>query len=490
MFKKILLCGFTALLLCLTGCAVKKRLQEQQEHELNMQTKVLELAQAEFENYRNMRSLRNQLAIQSLYEQQYRAVVDTIINEISRNVAKDYCELQMSPKAREALKRSQPAQNLLQQRTMFGMLKDDYPVVVSCGVEYARRLGINVTQQDGKMYLSSEQWRTPKELTPELENQMNIEVQNEIAEVAVSIRRMQERYQKFVLRAIGIDTNDLIARGASFNEATEITKQIIKRYSISDRLYYGACRTGLWILEDGVAAEELPEWNDRLDFLRKQSDINVAQDEKGNIYINGKTAEKYLKQQLSQNLIYMAMEQRKVAYSEYLKKSMIQNTALTQPEELPSAPEPTLDNLDDSLPFFNTPNTDNNYLSTRNESYTSTDFQSTFQTERKSDFLWKSLTESDYDEPEQSLFRPYRRSSFQWNTTAADSDFGTGITTSFRPNAYGLGVGSDQFGRPFRWQVINEPNADTSLLQVKPNAYGLGVGSDQFGRPVRAVTWP
>ena len=131
-----------------------------------------------------------------------------------------------------------------------------------------------------------------------------------------------------------------------------------------------------------------------------------------------------------------------------------------------------------------------NSFSTRNESYTSTDFQSTFQTERKSDFLWKSLTESDYDEPEQSLFRPYRRSSFQWNTTAADSDFGTGITTSFRPNAYGLGVGSDQFGRPFRWQVINEPNADTSLLQVKPNAYGLGVGSDQFGRPVRAVTWP
>jgi len=42
-------------------------------------------------------------------------------------------------------------------------------------------------------------------------------------------------------------------------------------------------------------------------------------------------------------------------------------------------------------------------------------------------------------------------------------------------NAYGLGVGMDQFGRA----VQHDP-----FLQVEPNAYGLGVGMDQFGRPV------
>lgn len=123
--------------------------------------------------------------------------------------------------------------------------------------------------------------------------------------------------------------------------------------------------------------------------------------------------------------------------SEHLENTMIREAALEKLEKWQQTPEFSFDNFNSSPPIVNT-----------------------------------------------------QRSSFRRNMTAADSDFGAGITTSYRPNAYGLGVGSDQFGRPFRWQVINEPNADTSLLQVKPNAYGLGVGSDQFGRPVRAVTWP
>lgn len=56
-----------------------------------------------------------------------------------------------------------------------------------------------------------------------------------------------------------------------------------------------------------------------------------------------------------------------------------------------------------------------------------------------------------------------------------------------QPNAYGLGTGMNQYGQPVRYQVIGQPNADTSLLQVQPNAYGLGVGMDQFGRAVRVV---
>lgn len=55
------------------------------------------------------------------------------------------------------------------------------------------------------------------------------------------------------------------------------------------------------------------------------------------------------------------------------------------------------------------------------------------------------------------------------------------------PNVYGLGVNSDQFGRPTQYEVIGQPNANTSLLEVKQDAYGLGVGMDQFGRPVKNV---
>lgn len=64
---------------------------------------------------------------------------------------------------------------------------------------------------------------------------------------------------------------------------------------------------------------------------------------------------------------------------------------------------------------------------------------------------------------------------------STDHSFGT-----IRENAYGLGVHSDQFGRPVRYEVPNWPkNEPTEFLKVKPDAYGPGIGQDQFGRPVR-----
>jgi hypothetical protein len=60
------------------------------------------------------------------------------------------------------------------------------------------------------------------------------------------------------------------------------------------------------------------------------------------------------------------------------------------------------------------------------------------------------------------------------HTQIAGAGFGLG-SGSVELNAYGPGVGMDQFGRA----VPHDP-----MLQVTPNAYGLGVGMDQFGRPV------
>lgn len=63
----------------------------------------------------------------------------------------------------------------------------------------------------------------------------------------------------------------------------------------------------------------------------------------------------------------------------------------------------------------------------------------------------------------------------------------TTIINEIRPHAYGPGIHSDEYGRPVKYQVQGEPNADTTLLQVKPNAYGHGVGMDQYGRLVKLV---
>jgi hypothetical protein len=57
--------------------------------------------------------------------------------------------------------------------------------------------------------------------------------------------------------------------------------------------------------------------------------------------------------------------------------------------------------------------------------------------------------------------------------------------TTVQPNAYGLGVNADQYGRPSTYQLQNGQQLDPIFNEgVKQNAYGPGVGQDQFGRPV------
>ena len=54
-----------------------------------------------------------------------------------------------------------------------------------------------------------------------------------------------------------------------------------------------------------------------------------------------------------------------------------------------------------------------------------------------------------------------------------------------QPNAYGLGVNADQYGRPTTYQLQDgQQLAPIFNSGVKQNAYGPGVGMDQFGRPV------
>ena len=53
------------------------------------------------------------------------------------------------------------------------------------------------------------------------------------------------------------------------------------------------------------------------------------------------------------------------------------------------------------------------------------------------------------------------------------------------PNAYGLGVNSDQYGRPHQYRTQDGQVLDPIFNGgVKRDAYGLGVHMDQFGRPV------
>ncbi|PSH68580.1 hypothetical protein CU102_12510 [Phyllobacterium brassicacearum] len=72
-----------------------------------------------------------------------------------------------------------------------------------------------------------------------------------------------------------------------------------------------------------------------------------------------------------------------------------------------------------------------------------------------------------------SGYYPARQTAMNGMQPTTGSGLGSG---NVQLNAYGLGMGMDQYGRA----VPHDP-----MLQVTPNAYGLGVGMDHYGRQVR-----
>ena len=60
---------------------------------------------------------------------------------------------------------------------------------------------------------------------------------------------------------------------------------------------------------------------------------------------------------------------------------------------------------------------------------------------------------------------------------------------TIKPNAYGMGVGENQYGQPVKIVPVHSSGSSYSdpLLTIKQDAYGMGVGSDQYGRPVKIV---
>lgn len=70
-------------------------------------------------------------------------------------------------------------------------------------------------------------------------------------------------------------------------------------------------------------------------------------------------------------------------------------------------------------------------------------------------------------------------------TTVSQSHNSHDSSGTVQPNAYGLGVNADQYGRASTYQLQNGQQLDPIFNSgVKQNAYGPGVGQDQFGRAV------
>lgn len=303
---------------------------------------------AYFEEHQAMRPMReqqNRLMLQSLYEQQYRATVDPIAERISRGVAKQYGQLQMSPKAWNQWKESQSYKDLVATQTAFGMLKDNNPAVVRAGVEYARRLGVNISQRDGKTYFDAPSFGVRGELTPETEKQF-IELGEKLAmQDAAAFEKMEQRNKRIDGYVMNKTVNNLIAKtGMSHGEAYQISEIVFSQFPPQDRLYYCGLSGARELMQGGLLPEERQEFEMQLDFIRKKYDITVAQDEKGNLFIEGKPAVEWLDRQLEVNPVARAvreMEDAQIARTKLqLEARAARTTRAAQTNSIPAEAAP------------------------------------------------------------------------------------------------------------------------------------------------------
>ncbi len=303
---------------------------------------------AYFEEHQAMRPMReqqNRLMLQSLYEQQYRATVDPIAERISRGVAKQYGQLQMSPKAWNQWKESQSYKDLVATQTAFGMLKDNNPAVVRAGVEYARRLGVNISQRDGKTYFDAPSFGVRGELTPETEKQF-IELGEKLAmQDAAAFEKMEQRNKRIDGYVMNKTVNNLIAKtGMSHGEAYQISEIVFSQFPPQDRLYYCGLSGARELMQGGLLPEERQEFEMQLDFIRKAYDITVAQDEKGNLFIEGKPAVEWLDRQLEVNPVARAvreMEDAQIARTKLqLEARAARTTRAAQTNSIPAEAAP------------------------------------------------------------------------------------------------------------------------------------------------------
>ncbi len=69
-----------------------------------------------------------------------------------------------------------------------------------------------------------------------------------------------------------------------------------------------------------------------------------------------------------------------------------------------------------------------------------------------------------------------------WTATATAGDLVNIFDDDVQQDAYGHGIHSDEFARPFEYR---EPfSGDKAWGPVQEDGYGLGTHMDQYGRPV------
>ena len=183
------------------------------------------------------------------------------------------------------------------------------------------------------------------ELTPETEKQF-IELGEKLAmQDAAAFEKMEQRNKRIDGYVMNKTVNNLIAKtGMSHGEAYQISEIVFSQFPPKDRLYYCGLSGARELMQGGLLPEERQEFEMQLDFIRKKYDITVAQDEKGNLFIEGKPAVEWLERQLEVNPVARAvreMEDAQIARAKLqLEARAARTTRAAQTNSIPAEAAP------------------------------------------------------------------------------------------------------------------------------------------------------
>ena len=104
--------------------------------------------------------------------------------------------------------------------------------------------------------------------------------------------------------------------------------------------------------------------------------------------------------------------------------------------------------------------------------------------------LYGSALAQDYNSSDTNQRYQHRSDTSQRDQQQGFAHFWNNESTYMQPykhDAYAPGVHSDATGKPFEWKIQDGQNSHSN--RIESDAYGLGVGMDEYGRPVKPSPW-
>lgn len=212
---------------------------------------------------------------------------------------------------------SEAARDFMDFNTYGVMLMNQDPAVREYAIEQARASGVDISEVDGKYYLSAKGLEKSIEATPQALSLMRDEAQRKVADQLAAVRVRRERQAHVMGYTQNRRTDDLLRLGHDLPSAMRDEQAFSKAFSPHETRVNSVWKSLTDIFEDGkMTAEEKQEYAPQLMYLAKQMNVPYTETTDGQILINGTPAKEYAAGQLANDPVEIAWKNRVTAYQD------------------------------------------------------------------------------------------------------------------------------------------------------------------------------